>query len=347
MALSFPAGRAGTKDGTGDGPEAGTLRKGTPPHGRPRDSAPLRRKKNRARLRTVGFLSPWLIGFSVFFAYPLIATVYFSFMHYNQIKSPTFVGLKNWKYVFTEMPLFGPSLWNTLWLVVVMVALRVVFGLGIGLLVTKIKSGVGVFRTIFYLPYLAPPVAATVAFVFLLNPSTGPVNELLGHLGIDVPTWFNDPHWSKPSLVMLSLWGIGDLMVIFMAALLDVPKEQYEAAELDGANALSKFRYVTWPSITPIVMFAVVTGVVQTMQYYTQALVAGKLASGVNIGPGSVIQPGYPDHSTITVPQLVYSMGFQNFNTGAACVLSLVLFAIAMAVTLLLMRKSTGLLTED
>ncbi|NED81408.1 sugar ABC transporter permease, partial [Streptomyces sp. SID11233] len=87
-------------------------------------------------------------------------------------------------------------------------------GLGIGLLVTKIKSGVGIFRTIFYLPYLAPPVAATVAFVFLLNPSTGPVNELLGHLGIDAPTWFNDPHWSKPSLVMLSLWGIGDLMVI-------------------------------------------------------------------------------------------------------------------------------------
>ena len=115
---------------------------------------------------------------------------------------------------------------------------------------------------------------------------------------------------------MLSLWGIGDLMVIFMAALLDVPKEQYEAAELDGAGPWARFRYVTWPNITPIVMFAVVTGVVQTMQYYTQALVAGKLASGVTIGPGTVIQPGYPDHSTITVPQLVYQLGFQNFNTS-------------------------------
>ncbi|MGW7594803.1 carbohydrate ABC transporter permease, partial [Streptomyces rubiginosohelvolus] len=152
---------------------------------------------------------------------------------------------------------------------------------------------------------------------------------------------------AKPSLVLLSLWGIGDLMVIFMAALLDVPKEQYEAADLDGAGAFHKFRYVTWPSITPIVMFAVVTGVVQTMQYYTQALVAGKLASGVSVGPGSVIQPGYPDHSTLTVPQLVYSLGFQNFNTGAACVLSLVLFAIAMAVTTLLMRKRAGLLSAD
>ncbi|MES4906446.1 MULTISPECIES: sugar ABC transporter permease [unclassified Streptomyces] len=307
----------------------------------------LRRKHLRERLRTVGFLSPWLVGFTVFFGYPLIATVYFSFMHYNQIKAPTFVGLRNWRYVLEQMPLFGPALWNTVWLVVVMVTLRVVFGLGIGLLVTKIKSGVGFFRTAFYLPYLAPPVAATVAFVFLLNPGTGPVNDILGTFGIDAPNWFNDPAWAKPSLVMLSLWGIGDLMVIFMAALLDVPKEQYEAAELDGAGAFTRFRYVTWPSITPIVMFAVVTGVVQTMQYYTQALVAGKLASGVSIGPGTVIQPGYPDHSTLTVPQLVYSLGFQNFNTGAACVLSLVLFAIAMAVTTLLMRRRAGLLSAD
>uniref|UniRef100_A0AAU3H054 Sugar ABC transporter permease n=1 Tax=Streptomyces sp. NBC_01401 TaxID=2903854 RepID=A0AAU3H054_9ACTN len=310
-------------------------------------SSPLRRKRNRERLRNLGFLSPWLVGFSVFFGYPLIATVYFSFMHYNQIKAPTFVGLRNWRYVLEQMPLFGPALWNTLWLVVVMVTLRVVFGLGIGLLITKIKTGVGLFRTAFYIPYLAPPVAATVAFVFLLNPSTGPVNTVLSWVGLHGPSWFNDPNWSKPSLVLLSLWGIGDLMVIFMASLLDVPKEQYEAADLDGAGALSKFRYVTWPAITPIVLFAVVTGVVQTMQYYTQALVAGKLASGVSIGPGTVIQPGYPDHSTLTVPQLVYSMGFQNFNTGAACVLSLVLFAIAMTVTLLLMRKSVGLIPAE
>jgi multiple sugar transport system permease protein len=311
------------------------------------NSPALRRKAVRRRLRTLGFLSPWLVGFTVFFGYPLVATVYFSFMHYNQIEAPTFVGLRNWRYVFEQMPLFGPAMWNTLRLVVVMVALRVVFGLGIGLLVTKVKAGVGFFRTAFYLPYLAPPVAATVAFVFLLNPGTGPVNDILAKIGISAPNWFNDPTWAKPSLVLLSLWGIGDLMVIFMAALLDVPKDQYEAADLDGAGALHKFRYVTWPSITPIVMFAVVTGVVQTMQYYTQALVAGKLASGVSIGPGSVIQPGYPDHSTLTVPQLVYSLGFQNFNTGAACALSLVLFAIAMAVTTLLMRRRAGLLSAE
>ncbi|GHC50469.1 carbohydrate ABC transporter permease [Streptomyces cinnamoneus] len=314
----------------------------------PLPAAPeLRRRHLRERLRTLGFLSPWLVGFTVFFGYPLLATVYFSFMHYNQIQAPTFVGLRNWTYVLRQMPLFGPALWNTLWLVVVTVTLRVAFGLGIGLLVTKVKTGAGFFRTAFYLPYLAPPVAATVAFVFLLNPGTGPVNEILSAVGVPAPNWWGDPAWAKPSLVLLSLWGVGDLMVIFMAALLDVPKEQYEAAELDGAGRLATFRYVTWPAITPIVMFAVVTGVVQTMQYYTQALVAGKLASGVSIGPGSVVQPGYPDHSTLTVPQLVYSLGFQNFNTGAACALSLVLFALAMTVTSLLMRRRAGLLTAE
>lgn len=298
----------------------------------------------RRRLRTLGFLSPWLIGFSVFFAYPLIATVYFSFMHYNQIKAPTFVGLRNWTYVFGDMPLFGPALWNTLWLVVVMVALRVVFGLSLGLLITKIKTGVGFFRTAFYLPYLAPPVAATVAFVFLLNPATGPVNEILAHIGITGPNWFNDPAWAKPSLVMLSLWGIGDLMVIFMAALLDVPREQYEAAELDGTSALQRFRFVTLPNISPIVMFAVVTGVIQTMQYYTQPLVAGKVASGIIGGSGQQFEPGYPDKSTLTLPQLVYNLGFQRFDYGSACVVALVLFALAMAFTALLMRRRGGLI---
>ena len=119
-----------------------------------------------------------------------------------------------------------------------MVTLRVVFGLAVGMLVTRIKRGAGLLRTLFYAPYLAPPVAGTLAFVFLLNPGTGPVNTILGKLGLPEPGWFNDPAWSKPALTLLALWGIGDLMVIFMAALLDVPKELYEAAELDGAGAV-------------------------------------------------------------------------------------------------------------
>ncbi|KOU40551.1 carbohydrate ABC transporter permease [Streptomyces sp. WM6378] len=304
----------------------------------------LRSKHRRSMLRTLAFLSPWLIGFSVFFAYPLISTVYFSFTHYDGFGAATFDGLQNWSYVFNDYPLFWPALRNTLWLVVVMVACRVVFGLGVGMLITKIKTGVGVFRTLFYLPYLAPPVAATLGFVFLLNPGTGPVNSLLGDLGIPAPNWFTDPSWSKPALTLLAVWGVGDLMVIFMAALLDVPKEQYEAAELDGASPWQKFRFVTLPNISPIVMFAVVTGVIQAMQSYTQPLVAGKVASGHIGNSGQQFEPGYPDKSTLTLPQLVYNLGFQRFDYGSACVVALVLFALSMVFTALLMKRRGGLI---
>ncbi|MCX4746319.1 sugar ABC transporter permease [Kitasatospora sp. NBC_01287] len=314
---------------------------------RPAVPAALRRKHRREAARTVAFLSPWLIGFCVFFAYPLISTVYFSFMKYDGFNAPVFTGLKNWNYVFNQYPFFWQGLGNTLWLVAVMVSLRVVFGLGIGLLITKVKSGAGFFRTAFYLPYLAPPVAATIAFAFLLNPSTGPVNQLLKLLHLPQPGWFTDPTWSKPALTMLALWGIGDLMVIFMASLLDVPQEQYEAAELDGAGPVQRFRYVTWPNITPIVMFAVVTGVIQTMQYYTQAIVAGKVASGVIGGSGQQFEPGYPHGSTWTLPQMVYNLGFQRFDTGSACVVALVLFALSMAFTSLLLRRRAGFVTNE
>lgn len=307
----------------------------------------LRAGRRRSALRTLAFLSPWLVGFAVFFAYPLLSTVYFSFMKYDGFAPPTWVGLKNWSYVLGDYPFFWPALRNTLWLIVFMVSLRVVFGIGVGLLVTKIKTGAGLFRTLFYLPYLAPPVAATMSFVFLLNPGTGPVNTVLEGIGLPAPGWFNDPAWSKPSLTILALWSIGDLMVIFMAALLDVPKEQYEAAELDGARAWQRFRFVTLPNISPIVLFAVVTGVIATMQYYTEPLVAAKVASGVIGGSGQQFEPGYPDRTTLTVPQTVYNLGFQRFDTGAACVVALVLFALAMAFTAVLMHRRSGFMTAE
>ncbi|MEV0186033.1 sugar ABC transporter permease [Streptomyces sp. NPDC050625] len=306
----------------------------------------LRSKRRASALRNAAFMSPWLIGFGVFFAYPLVSTVYFSFMKYDGFRPPVFDGLDNWTYVFSDYPMFWPALRNTLWLVLVMVTCRVAFGLGIGLLITKIKTGAGIFRTLFYLPYLAPPVAATLAFVFLLNPGTGPVNSILEAIGLPTPGWFTDPTWSKPALTALALWGIGDLMVIFMAALLDVPKEQYEAAELDGASAWQRFRFVTLPCISPIVMFAVVTGVIQTMQYYTQPLVAGKVASGVIGGSGVQFEPGYPEQSTLTLPQLVYNLGFQRFDYGAASVIALVLFVFSMVFTAFLMRRRGGLVQE-
>ena len=304
-------------------------------------------RRRRETLRNLAFLSPWLAGTGLFFLYPLISTAYFSLMRYDGFTAPRWVGPGNWGFVLHDYPFFWPALRNTLWLVLVIVTLRVIFGLAVGMLVVRLKRGGGVFRTLYYAPYLAPPVAGTIAFVFLLNPGTGPVNVILAHLGLGQPGWFNDPAWAKPALALLAVWGVGDLMVIFMASLLDVPREQYEAAELDGAGPLGRFRYVTLPHLRPILLFAAVTGVIAMMQYYTEPLVAGLVASGQIGGSGQQTEPGYPDGSTLTLPQLVYNLGFQRFDIGAACVIALVLFALSMVFALVLMRRGSGFLSEE
>jgi multiple sugar transport system permease protein len=303
--------------------------------------------RRREWLRNLAFLSPWLLGTGLFFLYPLVTTAYLSFTRYDGFVSPTWDGLDNWRYVFQDYPFFWQSLRNTLWFVVVIVTMRIIFGLGLGMLVVHIKRGSHLLRTLFYAPFLAPPVAATLAFVFLLNPGTGPVNTILGRLGLPEPGWFNDPTWSKPALTLLAVWGVGDLMVIFLAALLDVPKELYEAASLDGAGPVNRFRHVTLPHLRPILLFAAITGVIALMQYYTEPLVAGQVASGQIGGSGQQTEPGYPDGSTLTLPQLVYNLGFQRFDIGAACVISLVLFVLSMAFAAFLMRRGSGFMAGE
>ena len=312
---------------------------------------PLDNAKRRTQLRrslrrdavALPFLLPWLIGLVLFFGYPMIATVYFSFTHYDQISAPEWVGLSNWRFVFTQYRPFLQALGNTLWLIALMVPARVLFGMVTGILVQQFKRGAGVYRTAFFLPYLAPPVAATIVFVFVLNPN-GPVNHLLARISITGPNWFNDPSTSKLALTLLAMWGIGDLMIIFLASLLDVPREQYEAASLDGAGSLQQFRYVTLPAIKPIILFAAVTGVIQATQYYTQALVAGKVASGSALGSGVGFDPGYPQGSTLTLAQLVYSLGFQHFNTGAASVVAVVLMGLSLVFAAILLRRGSAFL---
>lgn len=295
------------------------------------------RARRRDRLRVLAFLSPWLIGFAFFFAYPLAATVYFSFFRYNLFQL-TPVGLANYRFLFND-PYAWTAIKNTLWLVVVMVPARVLFGLGIAQLLTRIRRGGDLLRAIFYLPFLIPPVAATVAFVFVVNPGTGPVNGIAAKAGIHLPDWFNDPTWTKPGLTLLSLWAIGDVMIILLAALLDVPKTLYEAAAIDGAGPWQQFRRITLPTISPVLMFSAVTGVIETLQYFTQAMVAANVSQGNADQAGTTTAPGYPDGASLTFPQTLYNEGFQQFNMGYACVLALVLFAVAMLFTVILLRR--------
>jgi multiple sugar transport system permease protein len=305
-----------------------------------------RRAKRQAAWRRRGtvllFLSPWLVGFSVFFGYPLVMSAYLSFTHYDLLNPPKWIGLENYRYLFGEDPDIWPAVKNTLWLVVVLVPLQVVFAFGMALLLTRARRGAGVFRTVFYLPALVPPVAATLGFVYLLNPATGPVNTLLGKLGIDGPLWFNDPAWSKPSLTLLGLWGIGNTMVIFLAAVLDVPKHLEESAELDGAGPVQRLRWVTLPTISPVILFSVVIGVIAAMQYFTQAYVAAAVAAGQASQAGSVstLELGYPEGSTLFYPILLYYNGFRFFNMGYAAAMSIVLLGVAFLLTLVILGNS-------
>jgi len=285
-------------------------------------------------------MSPWIVGFTVFFGYPLVMSAYLSFNHYDLLSPPRWVGLANYRYLFTIDPQVWTAVENTLWMIVVAVPLQVLFAFGIAVMVVRAKSGSGLYRTVFYLPALAPPVAATLGFVYLLNPATGPVNTILSWFGINGPLWFNDPSWSKPSLVMLGLWGIGNTMIIFLAAVLDVPRHLYESAELDGAGAFRRLRWVTLPTISPVLLFAVVLGVIQGLQYFTQAFVAANVAAGQASQGGSVstLELGYPEGSTLFYPVLLYYHGFRFFNMGYASAMAVILLVAAFAATSIIIR---------
>ena len=301
----------------------------------------------RRNLTTLSFLAPALIGITVFFLYPLISAVYFSFTKFDLLSVPRWVGLDNYRRMVDD-PFLLQSVRNTLWMVVVFVPVRIIGAISLSMLLTNLKRGAGFFRTVFYLPALVPPVAATIAFVYLLKPGTGPVNVFLGHLGIEGPLWFNSPVWAKPSLVLLGLWAIGDLMVIFLAAVLGVPESLYEAASLDGANAWQKFRSVTLPTIRPVILFAAVTGVIYTLQYFDQAAVAGSIASGqASTGGGISSAFGFPEGSTFTYPLWLYTVGFRYNALGYANALAVVLFVVALAVTVIMLRRAKAFSGEE
>jgi multiple sugar transport system permease protein len=300
-----------------------------------------RRAAWRRRLQVLAFMSPWILGFSIFFGYPLVMSAYLSFTHYDLLSSPRWIGLANYRYLFTTDQTVWPAVKNTLWFIAIAIPLQVLFALGIAIMLSRAQRGIGVFRTVFYLPALAPPVAATLGFVYLLNPATGPVNTILGKLGIQGPLWFDSPHWSKPSLTLLALWGIGNTMIIFLAAVLDVPRHLYESAELDGAGYFARLRYVTLPTISPVILFAVVIGVIEGLQYFTQAYVAANVAGGsASYSAEAANALGYPEDSTLFYPVLLYQQGFRYFNMGYASAMAMLLLAVAFAVTFIIVRNS-------
>ena len=304
------------------------------------------RSRRRARRHTYGlallFLSPWLAGFLIFIAYPMVASLYWSFTHYDVLGSPHWIGTANYRYMLgigkNADPTFWPAVRNTLFLVVFGVPARMLFALFTAMILTAPRRGIRLYRTLFYLPTMAPPVVAALAFVYLLNPALGPVDRLLGGIGLGRPDWFYSPDWSKPSVILLSLWGVGDAMIIFLAGLLDVPRSLHEAAWIDGASVFRRFVHVTLPSLSPVIFFSLVIGVITAFQSFTEAYVAGIAVTGSQAGQNQVL--GEPQGSLLLYPLKLYDEAFHYFHTGYASAMAWVLFGATMMCTLVLIKTS-------
>jgi multiple sugar transport system permease protein len=218
--------------------------------------------------------------------------------------------------------------------------LQTLLAIGTAVLLTWPRRGSKFYRTIWFLPTMAPPVAAALSFVFVFNPATGPVNQLLVAAGVDdPPLWFYSPFWSKWGLVFLALWGVGQSMIIYLAGLLDVPRQLYEAADIEGASAWQKFRFVTLPTISPVIFFSVVIGVIYGFQYFTQAYIAGFVTSGSPTG-SAASNVGGPEGSTLFYSLYLYVKGFAHFQMGYASAMAWMLFLLTMICTVILIRTS-------
>jgi len=295
-----------------------------------------RRRRRSARRRqwvALAFMAPWIIGFCAFYLYPMASSLYFSFTRYSILEQPKWVGLNNYRFMFTSDPLFWVSVKNTLWLIAFLVPLEVIFAIAAATVLTRVKRGLPFYRTVFFLPTMVPLVAVALGFVYLLNPA-GPINRILGLLHLPQPLWFVDPRFTKPGLLILGMWIIGQTMIIFLAALLDVPQQLYEAAAIEGASPWQRFRHVTLPMISPVIFFSVIIGMIQGFQYFTQAFVISKSGDQAN----HVV--GYPQDSLLFYSSHLYQQGFESFHMGYAAALSWVMFIVIMACTIVLIRTS-------
>ena len=288
-----------------------------------------RRKISRTRLREYrdGYLCilPWILGFIVFTAGPVIVSFALSFTSYTILDPPRFVGFSNYARVFTKDPLFRQSLEVTVTYTIVLVPLGTIGGYLLALLLNQAVSGMGFFRTIFYLPSVVPRIATAYLFAWMLHPSMGLVNGLLGSFGIVGPDWFGTREWVIPSFIIMSLWGLGANMVLYLAGLQGVPTALYEAAMLDGAGAWAKFRHVTLPMTSPVIFFTFLTGMIGTFQVFTSAY--------------AITQGGPADASLFYVLNL-YNNAFQYLKMGYACTLAWILFAIIFVLTVISLRVS-------
>ena len=273
------------------------------------------------------FILPWLLGFLIFTVGPILASLLLSFAQYDMILAPKWVGLQNFREMFHD-PLFYKGMYNTLYIVIFAVPLGMLASFLIAMLLNMKVGGMAAYRTAYYIPSVVPTVASAALWLYLLQPQWGLVNGLLSSIGIKGPGWLASELWSKPSIIMMMIWGSGRTMIIYLAALQDIPQVLYEAAEIDGANFWGKFLHVTLPLVTPTIFFTLVMSIIGTFQVFSAIFV---LTDGM----------GGPIDSTLVYIIYLYRNAFSFFRMGFASAMAWILFVIILALTLVQFRTAS------
>lgn len=284
----------------------------------------LERDRTREICAGYFFAGPAILGFFIFTLFPILASLYLSFTDYN-LAQMTFIGLQNYVFMFAKDPLF----WQSLKVTFIYTAFSVPLGLFAGFLVALLLNQkvrlLAIFRTVYYLPALIGGVAASMLWLWLFSRDFGLVNFLLSLIGIRGPSWLGDPVWVLPAFIVMSLWGVGGTMLIYLAGLQGIPSELYDAAKVDGAGPVARLRHVTIPMMTPVIFFNLVMGIIGTFQVFT---------------PAYVMTQGGPANATLFYVLYLYQNGWQYFKMGYAAALAWVLFLIIFVFTLLVFKSS-------
>ncbi len=283
---------------------------------------------HRIRPHAAGWLcaSPWILGFLVFTLGPMIWSIYYSLTEYPLIRPPVWVGLDNYRFMLQEDKFFFNSLRVTTLYAIVAVPLHLVIGFLMAVMLNQKIRYIALWRTVYFLPSVVSGVAVALLWQWIFNSDFGLANWLLGLVGIDGPSWLLSPTWALPALIIMSLWGVGGSMVIFIAGLQGVPQALYEAAEIDGSSAVQRFWHVTVPMVSPVILFNLIIGLIAALQTFTQAF---------------IMTAGGPKQSTHFFMLHLYNNAFQWLKMGYASALAWVLFAYILIATLFVIRSSS------
>ena len=290
----------------------------------------MQRSKVRAIATGLAFISPAIIGFFVFYAWPIAQSLYYSFTDYDVLQPPTWSGWENYRDLLDDR-VFGIAMRNTIYMVLIGLPAHIFFDLFMALLLNARIRGLAIYRTIFYLPSITPVVASTIVWLWLFNGQYGIISSILQFFGAPPIGFLTDPRYTKPSMIFMGLWFGGNTILIYLAGLRDVPRELLESAELDGAGAWRKFWNITLPMITPVIFYTLIINVIGYFQYFTEAWVMTSTRDG---GAGG------PANSLLFFAIYLYQSAFQQFKMGYASAQAWVLFLIVLIATVTLFRSS-------